>query len=44
MAGSYGAKTIEVNLEPTPITPIVDVSIQSPAGKIMPQIVEKLQD
>ncbi len=37
-----GAKTIEVNLEPTPITPIVDVSLQGKAGEILPQIVQRL--
>jgi len=43
IAGNYGVKTIEVNLESTPITPVVDVSILSPAGKILPEIVEQLK-
>ncbi len=43
MACTYGAKTIEINLEPTPITPIVDISLQFPAGKILPQLIEKLK-
>lgn len=42
MAKQNGAKTIEINLEPTPITNIVDVSIQGEAGKILPQIVALL--
>ncbi len=42
MAKRSGAKTIEINLEPTPITPIVDVSILGKAGEILPKIVENL--
>ncbi|MEO0096302.1 MAG: NAD-dependent deacylase [candidate division WOR-3 bacterium] len=42
IAGNYGVKTIEINLEPTPITSVVDVSIISPAGKILPEIVRVL--
>lgn len=42
IAENYGIKTIEVNLESTPITPIVDVSILGPAGRILPDIVKKL--
>ncbi len=42
MAQHSGAKTIEVNLEPTPITSIVDVSIQGKAGEILPQIAAAL--
>jgi NAD-dependent deacetylase len=43
MAKRCGAETIEVNLEPTPISTIVDVSIQGKAGELLPQIVENLQ-
>ena len=42
IARRCGAKVIEVNPEPTPITTIVDVSIQGKAGEILPQIVQKL--
>jgi len=42
IARRRGVKMIEVNPEPTPITPIVDVSIQGKAGDILPQIVQKL--
>lgn len=42
LAKRGGAKTIEINLEATPVTPIVDVSIQGRAGEILPQIVQKL--
>ncbi len=42
VAKNYGVKTIEINLESTPITPIVDVSIIAPAGKVLPEIAKKL--
>ena len=35
-------KTIEVNLEPTPVTPIVDVALIGRAGEILPKIVKNL--
>ena len=44
IAQQSGVKTLEVNLEATPITSIVDVSIQGKAGEILPQIVGKLSD
>jgi NAD-dependent deacetylase len=44
IAQQSGVKTIEVNLEATPITSIVNVSIQGKAGEILPQIVGKLSD
>jgi len=37
------AKTIEINLEPTPITAIVDVSILGKAGELLPQIVQEFK-
>lgn len=43
IANDYGVKTIEINLEATPITPVVDISILSPAGKILPEIVKRLK-
>ncbi len=36
-------KTIEVNLEPTPISNIVDISIPGKAGEVLPRIVEGLK-
>uniref|UniRef100_A0A7V0Z3Z3 NAD-dependent protein deacylase n=1 Tax=candidate division WOR-3 bacterium TaxID=2052148 RepID=A0A7V0Z3Z3_UNCW3 len=42
IAGNYGVKTIEINLESTPVTPVVDISILSPAGKTLPEIVKSL--
>ncbi len=42
MAKKSGAKTIEINLEPTPISSIVDISIQGKAGEILPQIIQTL--
>lgn len=35
-------KTIEINLEPTPVSSIVDVSIQGKAGEVLPKIVAAL--
>ena len=34
-----GARVIEVNLEPTPISGIADVSVFGPAGTILPRLV-----
>jgi NAD-dependent deacetylase len=42
IAKTTGAKIIEVNLEPTPVTSVVDVSLLGKAGEILPQIVRKL--
>ncbi len=42
IAGNYGVKTIEINLEPTPVAPVVDISILSPAGKALPELVKSL--
>jgi NAD-dependent deacetylase len=43
MAQSRGIKTIEINLEPTPVSSLVDVSLQGKAGEILPEIVRCLQ-
>jgi NAD-dependent deacetylase len=37
---SAGARTIEVNLEPTPLTRMVTVALHGKAGAILPRIVE----
>lgn len=42
IAKQSGVKTIEVNLEPTPVTSLVDVSLLGKAGEILPQIVQTL--
>ena len=36
---SAGAKTIEVNLEPTPVTRRVDAALHGKAGEVLPQLV-----
>ena len=38
-AASGGAKVLEVNLEPTPISEIADVSLLGPAGILLPRLV-----
>ncbi len=42
-AVSHNKRTIEINLERTPMSDIVDVSIQGKAGEILPSILEVLQ-
>ena len=42
VAGRAGATVIEVNLEPTPNTGRVDISLLGPAGEILPRLVEPL--
>jgi len=42
IAKNYGAKTIEINLEVTPISPLVDLSLPGKAGEILPEIVKNL--
>ncbi|MGB9720857.1 MAG: NAD-dependent deacylase [bacterium] len=44
IAGNCGVKTIEINLESTPVTSMVDVSILSPAGEFLPKIIKNLRD
>jgi NAD-dependent deacetylase len=39
IAKTTGVKTIEINLEPTPITPIVDASLLGKASEILTEIV-----
>jgi NAD-dependent deacetylase len=38
-ARRHGAKTVEINREPTPITPVVDWSLPGKAGEILPEVV-----
>ncbi len=42
IAKRCGIKTVEINLGPTPVSSIVDVSIFGKAGEILPQIVQAL--
>jgi len=39
MAVAAGARSIEVNLEPTPASDLVDVSLEGKAGELLPQLV-----
>lgn len=39
-AKDYGAIVIEINKEPTPLTPLADYSFLGQAGKILPKLVE----
>jgi NAD-dependent deacetylase len=38
-----GAKIIEINLEPTPLTPFADVFLPGKAGEVLPQLDERLK-
>ena len=40
-ARSRGAGVIEVNLEPTPISSVADVTLLGPAGEVLPELVER---
>jgi NAD-dependent deacetylase len=39
-ARRHGAKTVEINRDPTPITPVVDWSLLGKAGEILPEVVK----
>jgi len=41
-AASHGAKTIEINLQPTPISNLVDYALHGKTGEILPHIVAQL--
>jgi NAD-dependent deacetylase len=43
IAKQTGAKLIEVNLDPTPFTPIANHSIQGKAGEILPKLWELIK-
>jgi len=38
-----GAKVIEINTEPTTLTPLVDVALRGAAGEVLPQLVQALR-
>jgi NAD-dependent deacetylase len=42
LARSAGAKAIEINLQPTPISGVVDPSLLGKTGEVLPQIVRQL--
>jgi NAD-dependent deacetylase len=42
LAKQAGASVIEVNPDPTPLTPYVDISLQGKAGEIVPVLVDAL--
>lgn len=44
LAKSSRAKVIEVNLEATPISSLVDIALQGPAGEILPQLIPALSE
>ena len=42
LAQDWGAKAIEVNLEPTPLSSQVDVSVLGKAGELVPRLVDMI--
>jgi len=42
LAKGGGATVIEINLEPTPLTPFADFALHGPAGVILPEIIAAL--
>jgi NAD-dependent deacetylase len=44
VAKQAGAFVIEVNMDPTPISSLVDVSLQGKAGEILPALLEKIKE
>jgi NAD-dependent deacetylase len=40
LAKANGARVVEINLEETPISGVVDVSLRGPAGEILPRLLE----
>jgi NAD-dependent deacetylase len=43
MAKRAGATLVEVNPEPTPVTPMADFAFQEPSGQFMPRLVEAFE-
>jgi NAD-dependent SIR2 family protein deacetylase len=41
LAKQAGARVIQVNLEPTPYSNIVDCALEGAAGEILPQLIGK---
>lgn len=42
VAADNGARTVEINAERTPATPLVDIAVTSRAGEVLPRIVDRL--
>jgi NAD-dependent deacetylase len=42
-AAEAGAKIVEINLNPTPLTPYVDISFTGKSGEILPLIDKNLK-
>lgn len=41
IATSIGAKTVEINLDETPLSPLVDVSVRGATGELLPKILSE---
>jgi NAD-dependent deacetylase len=41
IAKASGAFLIEINIEPTALTPIVDLFLEGPSGKILPELFDE---
>jgi len=39
LAARGGAKSIEVNLEPTPASGLVDITLHAKAGEVLPKLI-----
>jgi len=39
-AQQHGARIVEINAEPTPLTPFADFALQGKAGEILPALVK----
>jgi NAD-dependent deacetylase len=44
VARENGAKTVEINRDPTPITDEVDLTVLGPSGLVLPEIVDALRE
>src|SRR5262249_54652710 len=42
-AKQRGASVIEINLEPTPLTRVADVSIQGRSGEVLPRVILRVR-
>jgi NAD-dependent deacetylase len=43
IAAEHGACLVEINFEPTPLTPMVDEFLQGKSGEILPTLVDLFQ-
>jgi len=44
LAKDHGAVTVEVNLEPTPVSGFMDFALHGPAGEILPELIAGIAD